>query len=147
MRFVVLLCLAIVQSNAMALPEVSQAKYDAAYSVCKAMVPVGHRDFSLVNGVGPSSPILGYFMSRGEAYDIKSWKKTLVEHPKHGELISQPTGGYFYYPKDGYLGPDQLSWVVEAQGKKFKVIETVWVANVAPEYGGCPDDYKLPPAE
>jgi hypothetical protein len=40
-----------------------------------------------------------------------------------------------------------MTFVVEVQGKKFKVIETVWVANAAPEYGGCPKDYKLPPAQ
>lgn len=124
----------------------SQQKYDAAFSVCEAVVPVGHRDFDLVNGVGPSSSILGYFMTRGESYDTKTWKKTLVESPQHGKLIQQPNAGYVYYPNGGYLGPDQLTWVVEAEGKTFKVIETVWVANTAPEYGGCPADYKLPPA-
>ncbi|MBU1775847.1 MAG: tandem-95 repeat protein [Gammaproteobacteria bacterium] len=55
-------------------------------------------------------------------------------------------GYYVYYPNEGYLGPDQITFVVEQMGKKFKVIETVWVANTAPEYGGCPADYKLPPA-
>ena len=133
--------------NATTVPTAANEKYDAAFSVCTAVVPVGHKDFELVNGVGSSSPILEYFMLRGDEYDIKTWKQTLIGKPVHGEFIQQPNGGYVYHPNEEYLGPDQITWVVDAEGKKFKVIMTVWVADVAPEYGGCPPDYELPPAD
>jgi hypothetical protein len=127
-------------SSAAAVPTAPKEKYDAAYSVCGAVVPVTHKDFSLANRVGPSPSILYYFMSHGEEVDIKTWQVRLVDGPKHGTY-----SGDIYSPDEGYLGLDQMTFVVEAQGKKFKVIETVWVENAAPDFG-CPTDIKLPPA-
>lgn len=124
-------------------------KYDAAYSVCQAVVPTSHRDFAIANVVLPMTSVISYLLSHGVSIDpSKPPKITLSEFPTHGELRTEgfANGVYAYYPNENHLGPDQMTFVVEAQGKKFKVIETVWVANVAPEYGGCPANYKLPPA-
>lgn len=124
-------------------------KYDAAFSVCGAAVPVTHRDFEMANFVTPMSVITPHLFDKGIIISSdEPIVVTLTEAPKHGELISDgyTYGVYKYKPIEGYLGPDQMTFDVEVMGKKFKVIETVWVANVAPEYGGCPSDYKLPPA-
>jgi len=125
-----------------AAPVAAQEKYDAIYSVCNNMVPVDHKDFSLANGVGGGSGALDYFMvKRGQQeFDTKSWKIMLLDGPKHGKLVPDiQDGGYMYYPEAGYLGIDQMTFVVEAQGKKFKEIYSVHVGNMAPEYGPCPD--------
>ena len=76
---------------------------------------------------------------------IKSWEVTQLNGPKHGDLIAHPrdSRGYIYQPKDGYLGPDQMIFLVEAKGKKFKVIYSVDVADRAPEYGKCPDSFNI----
>lgn len=130
-------------------PASSLQKYDAAFSVCQAVVPTTHRDFGLANGVGPGAVVTEYFMSKGVSLDslVNSPSSTiLVVKPSHGDIQQDSNGAYVYYPNNGYLGPDQMTFVVELMGKKFKVIQTVWVANVSPEYGGCPAGYKLPPA-
>lgn len=127
---------------------VSKRKFDAAFSVCQAVVPTTHRDFAVANMVGPASPIIEYFFSRGVSMDsLGPWKDEVIGQPKHGELRLTADKGYVYRPNTGYLGPDQIAYAVEVKGKKFKVIETIWVADVAPEYGGCPADYKLPRAD
>jgi hypothetical protein len=126
-------------------------KYDAAFSVCGAAVPTTHRDFSIANRLSPLSVIDTYlYYEKGIPYDSnRPVKVTVIENPAHGRLVPDtdfPDTTFVYHPNEGYLGPDQITFVVEEMGKKFKVIETVWVANTAPEYGGCPTDYKLPPA-
>lgn len=124
------------------------AKFDAVYSVCTAVVPVTHKDFPDANYVGPGAVILHHFASHKIALGADEPSKVvLVKRPQHGELRIDSDGAYTYHPDMRHLGPDQMTFFVEIRGKRFKVIETVWVADVAPEYGGCPKDYKLPPAE
>lgn len=118
------------------------------FSICRAVVPVGHADFGIANLVGPSPAPLQYFMSRGQDFDRTAWKVTLIEGPRHGMLVPNekfPDSVFVYQPNEGYLGPDQMIFVVEAQGKKFKVIESVYVSPGAPEYGPpeCPNGFSI----
>lgn len=126
----------------------SPQRFDAVYSICTAVVPVTHKDFPDANYVGPGAVILHHFASNKMALSADEPSKiALVNRPQHGELRIDSDGAYIYHPDIRHLGPDQMAFVVEIKGKRLKVIETVWVANVAPEYGGCPKDYQLPPAE
>lgn len=125
-------------------PVAAQGKYDAAYSVCNNMVPVDHKDFSLANAVSASTAPISYFMKKfgQQEFDIESWKTTLLNGPKHGELVQDsqyPNSSYMYHPNEGYLGIDQMTFLVETQGMIFKVIYSVHVGKMAPEYGPCPD--------
>ena len=123
------------------LPTETSEKYDAAFSVCGPAVPVDHRDFTITNLIYP----LAVIPDTGEPTQV-----TLLEGPHHGSLTPDadfPNSVFVYHPNDNYLGPDHMTFVVDVMGKKFKVIMTVWVANTPPEYGGCPPDYDLPPAD
>ena len=138
-------------ARSIATPVAQKRKYDAAFSVCQAAVPITHRDFPNANQLSPLSVTATYlFFEKGIPYDSNRLVQVIViEKPAHGRLVPDkdfPDTAFVYHPNEGYLGPDQITFVVEEMGKKFKVIETVWVSNSPPEYGGCPADYKLPPA-
>ncbi|MDO8789901.1 MAG: hypothetical protein Q7J42_17635 [Sulfuritalea sp.] len=129
----------------MGAPASSEEHYDGIFRVCNNMVPVGHPDFSLANGVSASTAPMSYFMTKfgQQQFDVESWKTTLIFGPKHGELVPDsryPNSSYIYHPNEGYLGIDQMTFTVEAQGKKFRVFYSVHVGKAAPEYGSCPDD-------
>jgi hypothetical protein len=134
------------QASKPALP--AEVNYDATFSICQAVVPVGNSDFPDANQVGPSPAVLYYFMSRGKEFDRSSWKVTVIEGPHKGALVPDakfPDSSFVYRPNDGYLGADQITFLVEAQGKTFKVIESVHVVNRPPEYGPdqCPDGFGI----
>lgn len=115
--------------------------YDAAFSVCGAAVPTTHRDYEISNIVYP----LAVVPDTNEPTTV-----AVLHGPLHGHLSPYakfPDSVFVYSPNDGYLGPDQITFVVEQMGKKFKVIVTAWVADVPPESGGCPEGYELPPAD
>lgn len=101
--------------------------FDKVFSVCQNVVPVGHPDFALAN-------------------EIASGQDALLTGPKHGRLVLTPKGVYFYYPDAGYLGVDQMTFVVSytnpASGKKIreKVIYSAHIGTMAPEYGPSRDD-------
>lgn len=136
------------KNNSTIPPISTPKKYDATYSVCGPAVPTDHIDFSIANYVSPTTPVYGYLIAHGIIVEPDTPHKiVLVVRPHHGELRTEGDSAYVYFPNEGYLGPDQMTFVVEVQNKKFKVIETVWVSRAAPEYGGCPDDYKLPLAD
>ncbi len=122
-------------------------KYDVAYSVCVPAVPTTHRDYSITNYLEPTNLAWSYFRDHGITITGGATNVSIIEAPAHGVLNTEGLAPwvYKYVPNAGYLGPDQITFVVEWMGRKFKVIETVWVANAAPDYG-CPTDIKLPPA-
>ncbi len=133
-----------------AAPVTAQTKYDAAFSICASVVPVGHNDFSALNGISPLSAAQAYFHAHGSDLNIfqdprlglppEPFKEILLESPQHGELRNEN----LYYPNEGYLGPDQMTFSVEVKGKVFKVIYSVYVNRsseyVAPE---CGNNYSI----
>jgi len=139
----------VADAGSVVVPSVSSMqKYDAAFSVCGAAVPTTHRDYQLANYLEPTGLAWVYLKEHGIAITGGATNVSIIEAPKHGVLNTEGLAPwvYKYVPKADYLGPDQITFVVEWMGKKFKVIETVWVENAAPDFGGCPADYKLPPA-
>lgn len=113
-----------------------KTKYDAVFSMCGPMhsadqVPANiERD----NHFSPMSAVVSYFESRGilpnfatglgdpEPFQIK-----VLQGPVHGTIVSGNKLGafFFYHAAPGYLGSDQMIFVVEVLGKKIKVIQTV----------------------
>lgn len=131
-----MICLAIVQSNAMATTDAAQSQYDAVYSICTNVVPVGHGDFSRANGVGLIGAPMSYFQAQGIDIDpSEPYKRTLLKSPKYGEILPRPENpnSFLYHPNEGYLGPDQMTFSVEMKGKILKVIYLVYV-DPNPEY-------------
>lgn len=151
MRIFFIICLAIVQSNAMAATDETHAKFDAVFSICESVVPVGHSDFSALNNVSPGTAATVYFQVRDVTLNKSEPRKiTLLEKPKHGELIPhiKYLTSYMYHPNQGYLGPDKMTFSFEAMGKIFKVIYTVYVNRsseyIAPECGNNYDIKEMP---
>ena len=129
-------------------PATPQAQYDAVFSICQAVVPASHADFLTANVLTPTAAWPVYFQSHGLTIEQSApLTINLVEGPRYGQLQSEgyADGVYAYRPNEGYLGSDQMTFVVEAQGKKFKVIESVYVSRGAPEYGPpeCPDGFSI----
>lgn len=69
-------------------------------------------------------------------------KITLLEAPQHGQIsvVSESTYHYNYAPQKGYEGTDRITYVVEAQGKRFKTVLNILVMPLVPEgYKRCAD--------
>ncbi len=134
-----------VQDSSLAtLDQQNDHKFDAEFSQCTTLANTDDPHWRTLNGVGPSSAGLTYFMSRGLEFDISTWKSKVVVGPQKGELeaVIEKSGATFdhlYIPKDGDSGPDQMIYILEAEGKRFRVIESVYVAEGIPENGheGC----------
>lgn len=113
-----------------ALAQVERSKpptYDRAFSICRNAVPVGHQDFELAN-------------------DLASADDKVLEGPKHGKLQPGPKGKLFYYPDAGFLGLDQMTLLAthtdpdNGKNVREKLIFSVHVGKMAPEYAPCKDD-------
>lgn len=140
MRALFIICLAVVQANAMATADAAQAKFDAVFNICESVVPVGHSDFSALNNVTIYGAAMAFFQARSVSLDDNEPSNiTLLEGPLHGELRN-----VFYYPNEGYLGSDQMTYSLEVKGKIFKVVYSVYVNRsseyIAPE---CGDNYAI----
>lgn len=119
---------------------------DKIINVCNPVVPASHKDFSLMNKIDPIGIIKGYLAEHdGHALgDIRNPSAMYeIDSPSHGEISIKYIDSYasqFYFPIEGYLGSDHVSFVTEVMGKTFKVSITLWVSDTA--IGSCPADYK-----
>ena len=121
-------------------------KYEAVLGACQ-FVEIGDEMGSAINDI----PVLGPVDDFLKHLDTKSVTKVvLLDAPKHGTLQHYTTqhepkmseadliGMYHYSPdanyygskKDFYKGSDQFSFDVEARGKHFKIIYSVYVVDV-----------------
>jgi hypothetical protein len=69
-------------------------------------------------------------------------KITLLEAPRHGQIsvVSESTYHYNFAPQKDYEGTDRITYLVEAQGKRFKtVLNILIVPLVSEEYKYCSD--------
>jgi hypothetical protein len=151
MRMLFIICIGIMHSNAMAATSAAEEKFDAVFSICESVVPVGHSDFAALNNVSPGAAATVYFQVRHITLNKSEPRKvTLLEKPRHGELIPhiEYLTSYMYHPNQGYLGPDKMTFSFEAMGKIFKVIYTVYINRsseyIAPECGNNYDIKEMP---
>jgi hypothetical protein len=117
-------------------------EYDGVYAVCLNMLAAApNRGLDVTNGIAGGDGALHYYVieHHKQISDVKGLAITLLEGPKHGKLVSQTAGGYVYHPEDGFVGVDQVTFSVKANGKKFMEIYSLHVQYYAPQYGDCPD--------
>ncbi|MEQ1533296.1 MAG: matrixin family metalloprotease, partial [Sideroxydans sp.] len=98
---------------------------------------------SLVPDSAPNdfSPIGQYFLEKiGKPYtgtieEAGQYKVKLFEMPKHGQaqLVDEPSQHWTYMPDKGYQGADRAIYLVESQGKQYKVVINFWVVEVLDE--------------
>ncbi len=126
----------------------AQNNFDAAYSICQAVAPVGGNDFPVANMLHPHGAATVYSQAHGITLDSNAPSKiTLFEGARHGELMPDakfPNQVFVYNPDKGYLGSDRMIFKIEAKGKILKVIYSVHVTP-APDYGTpeCPDGFSI----
>ncbi|MCB1944105.1 MAG: hypothetical protein KDI53_18990, partial [Candidatus Accumulibacter sp.] len=108
-------------------------KYDAALVACRFAEPGAPRD-SAINGIPVLSPV-AQFLKLGQNQRLTNVEVTILNPPKHGivELDSResyPTGGnHHYFPDADYRGKDEIIFQVRANGKRFKVVFDIYVAD------------------
>ncbi|MBK6756922.1 MAG: hypothetical protein IPL02_03190 [Moraxellaceae bacterium] len=63
----------------------------------------------------------------------------IVNYPSHGSLVKTASDHYVYTPKKGYLGKDQVKYIVQEGNKKALVTINVCVVEMADDDGnnGC----------
>ena len=123
-------------------------QYDAVFSLCQSTAPINDADYPIANRIHPHAAATAYFNSRSIILEPNvSRKITLLEGSLHGSLIPDekfPESVFIYQPDEGYLGADQMVFLVEVKGKTFKVIYSVDVIH-NPDFGspGCPDGFSI----
>ena len=86
---------------------------------------------------------LGYSVKQIGAGEVplavrEAIKVTVIEPPQHGAVnrASTPPNAYFwkYVPEAGFQGKDRVAFLVEAGGRRFKLITNLLVHEVVNEY-------------
>lgn len=74
---------------------------------------------------------------------IRNSKVTIIESPQHGavERLTPNSHAWKYTAEPEYVGKDRVVFLVEAQGRRFKIVANLLVHHVVPEY-----DLDEPPA-
>ena len=90
---------------------------------------------SAVRSVDPAGAVRNYVQElRNRAIDITEFKPTLLLGPRHGTLNYEVAkSGYMFYtydPETGFLGKDRAVFMVEYQGKHFRVIVDIQVLEI-----------------
>lgn len=93
------------------------------------------------NGVSPSGMLENYLLGHDKTGTFRanhsSYKVTLLENTSHGKLIENTSNAgivsgiahYIYNPKPAYLGKDKAVFMVEFEGKRYKVVLDIHVVR------------------
>ncbi len=67
--------------------------------------------------------------------ELKRYRVTLVTPPQHGQvkLVYEPSHHWAYLPTQNYEGTDRVIFLVESQGKRYKVVVNFLVAQIFDE--------------
>ena len=80
--------------------------------------------------------------------DLSKFKVAMLEPPHHGEakLVSAPSHHWSFAPNRGYTGIDRITYIVEVQGKRFKMIINFWVVELVDDERSTPEceSHKFP---
>ncbi len=81
----------------------------------------------------------GFFgVPGGGKVDVGNFKCTAIgveQQPKHGSLSRQSDGTFTYTPTKGYIGSDRVTFIVEAEGRKVRVVRDMNVQLFEPKEG------------
>jgi hypothetical protein len=134
---------AVTSGAAAGVKNTEKSEYDGVASVCKKVLSARNDAdmVTMVNKLYPTATIHSFLFERGIklAFDEKV-KIRVVALPQHGQLVPDamfPDAVFIYRANVGYLGPDRITFEVEARGKKYKIIESIsvqdgWVEDTAP---------------
>ncbi len=98
------------------------AKVDRTIGVCHLIDARPSERLSAVNVTSPLG-VASVYLEKQEhrKLDWKSWKVSVLQGSKHGELKVTPSGNYRYYPTPDYRGSDRATFLVEIGDRKVKV--------------------------
>lgn len=119
----------------------STAKVDMTLSDCDDVQTPDNPDGPLGGEISPAGAVYLYMDAKlNRVLDVSDAKVTVIERPKHGSIAgewrSKTFGPSFAYVADsGFLGTDQMSFLVEVDGKRYKVIVKLYVVPVADSKG------------
>lgn len=67
--------------------------------------------------------------------ELKAYRVTLVTPTQHGQvrLTDEPSHAWSYLPTKDYTGADRAIYLVQNQGKQYKVVVNFWVVEVIDE--------------
>jgi Matrixin len=94
---------------------------------------------SALNAFGPVgaevAKALGFEHKRFTLTELRQYKVTVVQSPKHGELrsLNAASHSWMILPRSGYEGPDRVVFQVEGNGKAVRVIYNLLIRPVAPD--------------
>ena len=58
---------------------------------------------------------------------------SMEKGPRHGTMIRQADGTYHYTPKKGFTGRDKMQFIVDAEGKKVRLMWDMGVSKYEPK--------------
>lgn len=118
-------------------------RYDAVLGYCKFAEYGGEEenwDFrSAINAIAPLGTVADY-LKVPDSVPLSNVRVSVLENPSHGTLRMDPddpvrgkigrVGAYHYFPSDpDYRGKDRMTFEIEANNKRFKVVVTVFAVG------------------
>jgi hypothetical protein len=99
------------------------------------------------SATSPAAVVALYYQNiEGRVFGYEGARVSVIESPQHGNLQATDDGAYYYFPESGYLGKDRVTFLVEIDGRKFKVVHYVQMMEIVPEYAHedrqyCPNGF------
>ena len=109
------------------------AKIDRTIGLCRLIQNTNPTGTEVIpdnwgGGVDQAILVQTYFYSvENRKIDREGAIISVLEHPKHGILQATSSGEYEYIPEPGYLGRDQITFLVEMGGYKVKSVNFIKV--------------------
>jgi len=116
--------------------------------ILKTCQETEHTEYNLASalrGVDPAGALKDYVMGQrrdGVDIDIALFKPSLLQGTSHGTITEGISNygriAYRYDPEPGFYGDDQAVFMVEFEGKHYKIIYQIKVMEYVPDYTTCP---------
>lgn len=91
--------------------------------------------YSAIRSIDPAGRLTNEFLRHLNERQVETASKStrILEGPKHGKLSTEVAdNGYqffAYFPNPGYIGKDRVVFLVEVDGKRYKVVTTLLVVK------------------
>lgn len=105
-------------------------QYEAVIGACRFVEPNDPFD-SAINSVPAIGPVINV-LKLDPFKPVADARVRLLSGPKHGTLRldpAKPGRAHHYFPKTDYRGKDEAAFEVQVNGKKYKVIYTLFVVD------------------
>ena len=119
----------------------STVKPDLILQNCEDVQTPDNPNGVLGGGLAPAASVRRYFNeTQNQLIDVTAAKVTVLEPPKQGTIVGEWQSKKFsrafsYEPRRGFLGTDQITFLVEVDGKRVKVVTKLYVVPVADDKG------------